>query len=446
MKKYTTLLFTFLLGTALYAQEPKWTLRECIEFAIENNIKIKQQELQVKSAEVDLNSSKNDRLPDLNVGIGQSFNFGRSISQTTNTYESATTSGTAWQATSSTNIFSGFKISNNIKAKEFSLKAAIEGLKKAKDNIQIEITSYYLDVLYKKELLNVYIEQAKLTQNQVDKTQILYEGGKVPLSQVYDIKSQLASNNLSITNAQNDLNNSRLALSQALNLTYSPYFDVESPDPNSIVMTDGSLSSLTHPDLVYERAIVIKPHIKEAQLNIESSKKNLKVAESGYWPTLNLELGYKNGYQKLYNSDNNISFGDQIRNNRNEYITLTLAIPIFDRFVTRNAVRKAKLDIQNQMLELDNVKIDLYKEIFQAYTNAVAAQAKYKSTTKAYESAAIAFQFAEESYKAGKMTVFEYNETVSKLITSQFEQVQSKYDFLFRSKILDFYQGQDIDI
>ena len=444
MKKHIVITCCLFASICTQAQT-KWSLRECIDYAIDHNIEIKQQDLQVKSAKIDLNSSKNNHLPDLSASMDQSLNFGRSISQSSNNYEAATTSNTSWSASSSTPIFTGFRITNDIKAKEFSLKAATEGLNKAKDNMQLEITSYYLDVLFKKEILQAYKDQASLTKKQVSKTEILVETGKVALSQLYDIKAEFAKDELNVTNSDNDLKNSLLNLSQTLNLQFDQNFDVISPEIGDQFLSDNTLSSLAHPNEVYQAAIGIKPHVKEAVYNIESSKKNLKVAQSGYWPTLNLTLGYSNAYQRKNGSDNT-SFSDQIKNNRGEYISLNLSIPIFNRFETRNQVRKAHIDIENQELILDNVKLNLYKEIQQAYQNAVAAQAKFNSTTKAYEAAEESFKYAETRYQVGKISVFEYSEVMTKLLTSKSEQIQSKYDFVFRSKILDFYEGKQIEI
>lgn len=444
MKKYIIAISCLLVSMYIQGQA-QWSLRQCIDYAIDNNIEIKQQDLQVRSAEIDLNSSKNSRLPDLNASVGQSFNFGRSISQSSNGYEAATTSNTSWSATSSTPLFTGFRIINDIKAKEFSLKAATEGLNKAKDDMQLKIASYYLDVLFKKEILKAYEDQTALTEKQVTKTSILVESGKVALSQLYDIKAQLANNQLNVTNAENDLKNSLLNLSQALNLQFSESFDIVTPEISETSLSNNALSGLMNPNEVYQKAIGIKPHIKEAVYNIESSKKNLKVAQSGYWPTLDLRLGYSNAYQKRYNNDN-FGFWDQLKNNRGEYISLNLSIPIFNRFETRNQVRKARLNIESQELTLDNVKLNLYKEIQQAYQNAVASQSKFNSTTKAYEAANESFKYAEERYQIGKISVFEYSEAMTKLLNSKSEQIQAKYDFVFRSKILDFYEGKEIDI
>jgi outer membrane protein len=190
-----------------------------------------------------------------------------------------------------------------------------------------------------------------------------------------------------------------------------------------------------------------KPHVREALYQIESSKYNLKAAKSGYWPTLSFGVSYSNGFNHVYRSETaNEAVSEQLKNNYRAGIGLTLSIPIFDRFDTRNQVRKARLEVQNQELNLVNVKLNLYKEIQQAYQNAIAAESKYISTEKAYDAALESFKYAEERYQVGKATVFEYSEAQTKLISSRSEQIQAKYDFVFRSKILDFYQGKEINL
>ncbi|SHE47679.1 outer membrane protein [Dysgonomonas macrotermitis] len=444
MKKY--FIAACLLFSAIgMSGQTTWSLRQCIDYAVNNNIEIKQQELQVKSAEIDLNTSKSSRLPDLNASASHTFNFGRAISSSTNGYIDTNMANTSLGISSSTPLFTGFKISNDIKAKEFSLLAATEGLEKAKDNMELQITSYFLDVLFKKEILKVYQEQVLLTLKQEERTRILVENGKVALAQLYDIKAQLAKDQLNVTTSDNDLKNSLLNLAQALNLQSAEGFDIEAPDVDGVQLTDNVLAGLMHPNEVYQRALDVKPHVKEAVYNVESSKKNLKVAQSGYWPTLNFNMGYSTAFQRIYNA-NNVSFKDQFNNNGSEYLGFSLSIPIFNRFQVRNQVRQARLDIMNQELNLDNVKLALYKEIQQAYQNAVSAQAKYVSTEKAYDAALESFKYAEERYQIGKTSVFEYSEAQTKLISSKSEQIQAKYEFVFRSKILDFYQGKQIEI
>lgn len=444
MKKHIILSGLLLLTIGLQAQS-KWTLRQCIDYAVENNIEIKQQALNVKNAEIDLNTNKSSRLPNLSGDASQSFSFGRSQSVATGIYEDNTASSTSFGLSTSMPLFTGFRIPNQIKKSELDLKAATEGLNKAKNNMQLSVASYYLDVLFKKEILKVYEEQVQLTSTQVGRTEILVESGKVAQSQLYDIKAQLAKDELNVTTAKNALELSLLDLSQALNLRDTEGFDIAEPDLSDII--SDNLSSILPVEQVYQMSLGIKPHVKEAEYKLESSRKNLKVAQSGYWPTLSLGASYNNGFNHIYKSNyNNESPSTQLNHNGREAIGLTLSIPIFDRFQTRNNVRSARLDIENQQYALESIKLALYKEIQQAYQSAIAAQSKFSSTEKAYLAASESFKYAQERYNIGKSTVFELNEAQTKLLSSKSDQVQAKYDFLFRAKILDFYSGKEIDI
>lgn len=444
MKKY--ILSCCLLCTGLYMQaQQKWTLRQCIDYAIEHNIEIKQQAVAVRNSEVDLSTSKNSRLPDLNAGVDQGFAFGQVIKSASNIASSGDLSTTSFSISSSIPLFTGFRITNEIKVNELNLLAATEGLKRAKEDTQLKVAALYLDVLFKKEILKVYKEQVSLSQSQVERTKLLVESGKSPMSQLYDIKAQLANDELNVTTADNDLVLSLLNLAQSLNLLENRGFDVEEPTLGDII--GENISSIIPPDQVFQMAVAERPHIKEAEYKLLSSQKGLKVAQAGYYPNLSFGMSYRTAFDKFLNSGiENPSISDQLSQNQRKSIGFTLSIPIFDRLLTRNKVRSARLNIENRELELDNVKLILFKEIQQAYQNATAAQAKYSSTEDAFIAADESFKYAKERYDIGKSTVFEFNDARTKLISSKSSQIQAKYDFLFRAKILDFYRGEPIDI
>lgn len=444
MKRLVIITTLLALSIGIYAQK-QWTLRQCIDYAIENNIEIKQQELQVKNSELTLSTSKNSRLPNLNADASAGVNFGQYVDKSTNSAITSNASGASLNISTSIPIFTGFSIPNQIKRDKLELQAATEGLKKAKENLELQVTSYFLEVLFKKEILKVYQDQVELSKKQVLKTEDLVEAGKVPKSQLYDIKAELAKHELNVTTAQNNYDLNVLNLSQLLNLETDKGFSIAEPSSiNGDVLAE-NMSSIIPPDQIYQSAIEIKPHVKEAQYLVESKKKSLKMAQANYYPTLSFSARYGTSVQRLYGSMNR-DFTDQFRDNGSEYIGVSLSIPIFNRFQTRNRVRAARLDISNQQLQLDNVKLALYKEIQQAYQSATAAQAEYISTEKAYEAAKESFNYADDRYSIGKSTVFEYSEAQTKLFSSKSEQIQAKYEFLFRAKILDFYRGIEIDI
>lgn len=450
MKKLIISCGLLCLCLCIQAQK-KWTLRECVDYAVENNIELRQQAINVKKTEIDLSTSKNQRLPDINASLGQSFNFGQSPDYSTGTYQSNNAAETNFRIGASIPLFTGFKIPNQVKADELNLQAATEGLRKAKENLELQVVSLYLDVLFKKEILRAYHEQADLSKLQVERTEILVESGKVAASQLYDIKAQQAKDDLNVTTGVNDLDLSLLNLSQSLNLPEANNFDIQEPKSDDVV-TD-NLSSVIPPDQVYKLSLGVKPHIKEAEFKLESTKKALKVAESGYWPTIDLDMSYSTGYTHVYGAkydkpelEELAKFSNQINDNQRQSIGVSVKIPIFNRFQTRNSVRAARLNIENQNLVLDNVKLALYKEIQQAYQSAVGAHATYVSTGKAETAAEISLKFAQERYDIGKSTAFEFSEAKTKLLASRSERIRAKYDFIFRAKILDFYQGKPIDV
>lgn len=438
---------SFLICMSAGAQAPKqWTLEECIRYAIEHNIDLKQIQQEQQSREVDLNTSKYSWLPDLNAGVNQNLGFGRSQSKDAVIVD-RNSANTSASIQLNMPIFDGLKIPNDIAARKLDLKAAVETLNKAKEDLSINVASYFVKVLFNKEMLKIAELQVALSNEQVVKTDALVKAGKVPLSQLYDIKAQLAKDEVTLTEAKNDVKLSMLDLTQSLELERDgENFDILVPETEDAV---GSyMSSIIPPDQVFDHAITYKPQIKEQEFLLESQKKALKIAQAGYYPKLNFNAGYSNGYYHYFGEGDytNMSFGNQLKNNGQKSLGLSLSIPLFNRFQVRNSVRTARIAINNRELKMENAKKTLYKEIQQAYYNATAAQDKYISSDKSVEANKLAFSYAEERYSAGKSTVFEFSEAKTKYTQSLSELTQSKYNFIFSAKILDFYNGTPITL
>lgn len=443
MKRMNSIAAALLLVVgAAQAQEPakQWTLEECIRYAIEHNIDLKQREVEQENQKVQLHTSKYSWLPSLNASLGQNFDFGRSPSRT-GVMADQNSSNTSLSISLSMPIFDGLKTPSDIAAKKYNLKAAIESLNKAKEDLSLQIASYYLQVLYNKEVQRIAELQLALSNDQVTKTDALVKAGKVPLSQLYDIKAQAANDNVSLTEAKNDVKLALLDLAQSLEMERSgEVFDIVSPEVGNAV--ERYMSSIVPPGNIYDNAVAVKPQIKEQEYLLESQKKQLKVARSSYFPQLNFGASYTNGYYHYYTGDvESLSFSDQLNQNGRKTIGFSLSIPLFNRFQVRNSVRQAKLGIRNQELLMENTKKTLYKEIQQAYYDATAAQEKYLASGKSVEASEEAFRYAEDRYNAGKSTVFEFNEAKTKYAQSLVEQAQAKYNFILRAKILDFYNG-----
>jgi len=445
MKLRITLLSAALLLVGGASAQRQWSLAECIDYAVEHNIDIRRQALAVEGAELDLNTARNSRLPNLNASMGENFNFGRSPNMATGVYEANQTASTSLGASSSIPVFQGFRISRQIESNRLDLLAAMEGLERATEDLSLAVAGYYLDALLKKELLAVAAEQVEMTRGQVERTEALVEAGQVPLSQRYEIEATLARNELTLTTATNDLAASLLDLAQLLNLPDPAAFDVADPDTGGDAVAVGR-GSLLSPEAIYDQALAIKPHIREAEYRLESSLNDVRVARSQRLPSLSLGLSYSSGYSYIFNRDGTAPidpFFDQIRNNQRQSVGLSLNIPIFNRLSTRNQIRAAELASQNRALDLDNAKLALFKEIRQAWQSAVAAESRHTATERAYRAASTALDYARERYEVGKMTVYELAEAQMQLISTRSEQLQAKYEFLFRTRVLDFYRGED---
>lgn len=420
----------------------QWSLEECIRYATEHNIDLKQRELERQNQEVALHTSRHSWLPNLNAGISENLGFGRSEAND-GLIVDRNSANTAASIQLSMPIFDGFKTPNDIAARRLDLRAAVETLNKAKEDLAINVASYYLQVLYNKEMLKIAELQVALSTEQVTKTEALFAAGKVPESQLYDMKAQLAKDEVTLTESRNNVKLSLLDLAQSLEIEHTALdgFDVSEPSTGDAV--GQYMGSIIPPDEIYSYASQVKPQIMEQKYLLESQKHALKVARAGYYPKLNLSAGFSTGYYHNFGDGEyyNPPFGDQLKNNGQKYLGFSLSIPIFNRFEVRNSVRSANIAIHNRELMMENAKKTLYKEIQQAYYNATAAQEKYISSGRSADASRLALDYAEDSYAAGKSTAFEYAEAKTKYAQSLAEQAQAKYSFIFRAKILDFYRG-----
>ena len=433
---YFILLAASLWGTPSLAQEA-WDLRKCIDYAIEHNLSIKQQEATMEQREVDLNTAKWRRLPNLSANVGQSFNFGRGL-QADNTYADTNTKSTNFSVGTSIPLFTGLEIPNTIALSKLNLQAAMEDLNKAKEDISMQVTSYYLQVLFNEELAKVAHDQVKLSQEQLDRKVAFFKNGKASEAELYEAKSRVAQDELSATQADNNVRLALLDLSQLLELSSPEGFHIVSPEIGDV------LASISLPEEIYQEAIMIKPSIKAAQYRLEGAERNIRIAQSALMPQLSFSAGMGTNYYNLSGIENP-SFSSQWHRNLSKYLSFNLTIPIFNRFQTRNQIRKARIDRSAISWQLEESKKTLFKEIQQAYYNAVAAESKFQSSKVAMDAAEATFNLTKEKYANGMATATEYNESRTNWMRTVSDQVQAKYDYLFRSKILDFYRGRPIE-
>lgn len=438
MKKFMMIvaIATLSLSGNLEAQTKKWTLQQCIDYAIRHNIEVKQSRNRIEKLKVEKNSLKSSFLPDLNAGASQKFDFGRSLNRS-NTYEDSNTRSSSFSVSTEMPLFTGFRRTASVSRNKFDLLAAEADKELIENDLSLNVTGCYFQILLNKEICKIARQQIQLTREQESKTLLLIENGKAPESQLYDIKAQLADDELTETEAKNSLRLSVLELMQLMELEGCADFDVDSLDEN-VAKMDSIL-----PETIYAAALNCMPQIKQAYYSLQSSVKAIKVAQSGYYPTLSLGAGISTGY---YHSGNTVnpSFHRQLQNNMQKSVYLSLSIPIFDRLTARNEVRSARIDESNARLYLENQKKNLYKDIERAYTDAVNALEKYESTGKAVIANEEAHRYALEKYAAGKSAVYEYNEIKMKLADALSKQSQAKYAYLLKERVLAFYSCRPV--
>lgn len=432
MKK--NILIISIVASSLCAQAQEvWTLQQCIEHAIEHNLSIKQQEATRHQSQVEVHTAQWSRLPNLNGNVGQSFNFGRAL-QADNTYGNRNTANTNFSLGTNIPLFTGMQIPNNIALAKLNLKAATEDLQKAKEDISIQVASYYLQVLFNQELAKVAHNQVKLSKEQLKRKVAFFQNGKASESEVYEAKSRVAQDEMSAVQADNNYQLALLDLIQLLELPSPEGFSIEAPQIANVT------NQLPLPEDVYTQALMNKPAIKAAQYRVEGAEKSIRIAQSGYYPQLNFGAGLSTNYYNMSGLET-ASFNSQWRQNFNKYVQFSLSIPLFNRFATRNRVKSARIQKNALQWRLEESKKTLYKEIQQAYYNALAAEAKYKSSQTATEASEASFKLMSEKYANGQATATEYNEVRTLWMKALSDHIQARYDYLFRGKILEFYQG-----
>lgn len=437
-----TLIISALLsiGASSSFAQKQWTLPECINYAIEHNINLKQRENACRQNELSLNTAKNSRLPDLNAGVNESLGFGRSIGMD-NTYSKNNTSSTSFQINTSLPILTGNRIENTIKLNQLNLEASTADLEKARNDIRTQIAQQYIQIVYDREMLAVAKRQISIDSMQVYRLQEMERNGKATLTEVLQQQSTMAQSQLTATQAENTYRLDLLALSQLLELPTPEGFSIVIP---SLPSTSGTIAGFS-PDAIYQEALATKPEVQAEQLRLKATDANILIAKSAKYPTLSLNAGLSTNYYKTLNGNfKQDSFGSQLKNNFSQNIGLSLNVPIFNRYSTRNNIRSASIDRENQQLALDNVKKSLYKEIQQVYYNAIAAEAKYTKSLQAEETSKAAFDLTQAKYENGKATITEFNESKNNLMKAESDLVQARYELIYQKALVDFYRGKEL--
>lgn len=439
MKIFITATVALLLMPASVLAQQQWSLRQCIDYAVEHNIQVKQREVSRMQRELDVNTAKNSRLPDLSASASESFSFGRGLTAQ-NTYSNTNTSSTSFNLSSSVPLFTGYRIPRTLEMQKLNLEAATADLEKAKNDIRMQVAQAYVQILYNLELCEVANRQIEIDSMHVHRLTEMMKNGKASGTEVAQQEASLAQSRLTATQADNDYRLSLLSLTQLLELPSPEGFTI-SREVNQELWNE--VHTLPSPDVIYQEALIIKPEIQAEQSRLASSAKNIDIAKSAKLPSLSLSGGLGTNYYKTSGLPGD-KFFKQLNNNFSQFLGLSLNVPIFNRFETRNNIKNAQLSQYNQQLQLDNVKKNLYKEIQQAYYNAVTSEAKYQSCEQAKRSQEEAFRLMSAKYEYGKANITEFNEAKNNLMKAESDLVRAKYEYLYQNALIDFYRGKDL--
>lgn len=459
-----TALLLFSLSVVSGSAQKLWTLDECLQYAIANNLALKQQDLAVKQAEIGLKEAQFRRYPNLNGSVNNSYNFGRSIDPLTNANVQRNSANWRFGLSSNLVLFNGFQIHNSVQQQRQLLYASRFDEEVAKNDIGMNIANTFLQVLFAKELVKINQEQMASTQLQLNRAQKYFEAGRVAESAVLEMKAQLANDNLSVVNAVNQELMARVTLFQLLELSPDSN-DVQIPAidtvPDAGVMSSGHLYSMYRGHA---------PELKAAQNRLEASNYGWKVAKGAYYPQLSLSgnvgtlfsdqaltpsFGSPVLYQQYYDGNGNpvflnpipnvtgtetTPFGQQWNNNFGQTVVLSLSVPIFNQYRTQAGVKRAEISYKNTVLSKEITDNNVQRNVAQAYNEYVAAKARYEASKANYEAQEASFQYAQKRLDEKLISEVEYRIFLNNRISARSNFVQAKYELMFRYKIIDFYK------
>ena len=439
MKTRLSILITLFVITISFAQEKTWTLKECVDYALEKNITVKQNELLVESSKEDMQSAKGNFLPNLNASVSPGVNFGSSIGQEGSRISTDNFRST-FNVSSSTTIFNGFRNLNVYKQAQLGVEASKLDLEKIQDDISLMVVNAYLNILFAKENLTVAQTQYEISKKQVQVTKDQVDAGVKPRGDLLNAESTAATDAQNVVTLENTLNLALLNLSQLLQVS-SDNFDIATIDVGS----PDALLLYNTADAVYEKAINNRPEIAKAELGVENANLGIEVAKGSFYPSLSFTAGLGTSYQNLFNKVfNNDSFSKQFSDNLGYGLGLNLNIPIFNRLQIKSNVNKAVISQKISEYDLEDQKLQLRQTIEQAFLDAKAAAKSYEAAKISLDAQNEAFRNAQESYNLGAMTSFDFDQVRTKLVGAEAELIRSKYDYVFKTKVLKFYYGEPI--
>lgn len=443
-----TLLFILFLGFTSVAQQKKWTIQECVEYALKNNISIKQSELDIKTANIDKSSAIGNFLPNLNTSISHSWSIGANTNPVTNVRENQTTQYTQFGLSSSVTLYNGLQNVNRLRNAKMVQLARQYQLTKMQDDISLYVANAYLDILFNKENLKVQQGQLAYDETQLKRTDELVNTGSIPRGDLLDMKATIAADNQKVVAAENSLLISRLSLAQLLQLEDFQNFDIADVDIDakpSLVMAETS-------EAIVEKAKQVRVEIKIAQTNLDLAQRDIKIARGALQPIVT--FGYNFGTNASY-SDRIVGVDgsgtpiiasplpvfEQFSNNKGHNFGLQLNVPILNGFSARNNVQRSKVDYEKTKNAFNQANLDLETNVYKAITDAKGALKTYESAISTLEARQEAFNYAKEKYAVGLMNAFDFNQSQTIFVATQSDVIRAKYDYIFKMKVVELYFG-----
>ncbi len=443
MKIRFSILITFFIIATSFAQDKKWTLKECVNHALEHNLSVKRAGYTTDLRKEDITSAKGNMLPGVSASASQDFSFGSGFDAASNSRVANDRRSNRFGLNASMNLFNGFSNKNNLKQSKISYEASQLDLEKMKNDISLNIVNSYLNVLFNKENLKIAKAQITISNQQLERTKELVDAGVQPYGNLLEVEATKVNDENSVVTAENNLALSLLDLSQLLQIP-NQNFDIEeiSIDINSVALLYNNTEE------VFLKAVENQPEIKSATLALQNSGTGIKIAKADYLPSLTLSAGLSTVYnhrQGVKDTNNSpvfqFPFSDQLDNNLGEFIGLNLSIPIFSRGQVKANVNRAKINQEISQVNLNDTKRALRESVERAYINAKATLKAYEAAEKSVKAQEQSFTFAQERYNLGATNSFDFEQVRNRLVNAQSSLVRAKYNYVFRTKLLEFYYG-----
>ena len=442
MKK-SIIIILLLVGVLAQAQNKKWTLLECVNYALENNISIQQSELDVDLAVIDKNQAIANFLPNLNANASYNINTGANINPATNQFENTTFRSANGGVSSGVNIFSGLSNWKTLQRAKINKIASEYRLDKMKDDISLFVANSFLQILANREQLKVLKSQNQVTKENLKNTQDLVDAGVLPQGDLLELKATDATQAQQIIAAENALFLSKFGLAQVLQLKDYENFDIVDDD-YGLVASD---ILEKQPGEIAQKAKEEINDVKIAETSFELAQKDLQLARANYFPTLSGFVGYNTRWASTQINPftgEDISFIDQLYLFDGTSVGLRLNVPIFNSFNIRNNVKRSKVQVERLKYQLEQAELDLESTVYQAYNDAKNSKKTYEAALQTEDARRLAFEYAKERYDVGLSNAFDFNQSRTAYENAQSDVVRTKYDYIFRLKILEFYFGLPI--